>query len=92
MYAIFAYIGVVSGVNVGKYDVHGVSGNGTGIVIGRVDWVPAIVASNKIDQFEYGVFMYVTFPENMESQQQRLKRPTIQTHPLDWHIQTHWGG
>ena len=26
MYAIFAYIGVVSGVNVGIYGIHGVSG------------------------------------------------------------------
>ena len=26
MYAIFAYIGVVSGVNVGKYAIHGASG------------------------------------------------------------------
>ena len=26
MYGIFTYIGVVSGVNVGKYAIHGVSG------------------------------------------------------------------
>ena len=26
MYAIYAYIGVVSGVNVGKYGIHGVFG------------------------------------------------------------------
>ena len=28
MYAIYAYIGVVSGVNVGKYGIHGVFGFG----------------------------------------------------------------
>ena len=28
MYAIYAYIGVVSGVNVGKYAIHGVFGYG----------------------------------------------------------------
>ena len=27
MYAIYAYIGVVLGVNVGKYAIHGVFGN-----------------------------------------------------------------
>ena len=32
MYGIFAYIGVVSGVNVGIYSIHGVS-SGIGLIV-----------------------------------------------------------
>ena len=39
MYAIYAYIGVVSGVNVGKYAIHGVFGVWTFLVfVGKLSF------------------------------------------------------